>query len=179
MIWLIFLLIRWSLVEHGLYTDWCKIHRYEKNAISPSDNIWNVKFAINEMFYRNHFLTRRRPGKPRDHLLGDWIWLFACSSLPIWRLTKYIHLNHFTRGSLQISFALPLFIIADERQRKKISVSKNHSRLLQLNALKRFQVLTSACAVISVVACDWENLGVITDYEVVPHLAKLTHKVSR
>lgn len=38
------------------------------------------------------------------------------------------------------------------------------------------EVLTSACAVISVVACDWENLGVITDYEVVPHLAKLTHK---
>ena len=93
-------------------------------------------------------------------------------------LSKYIHFNHFTSGSIQISFALPLFIIADERQRKKISVGKNHSRLLQLNALKRFQVLTSACAVISVVACDWENLGVITDYEVVPHLAKLTYKVS-
>ncbi|PFX20425.1 Armadillo repeat-containing protein 4 [Stylophora pistillata] len=38
-------------------------------------------------------------------------------------------------------------------------------------------VLTSACAVISVVACDWENLGVITDYEVVSHLAQLTHKL--
>lgn len=40
------------------------------------------------------------------------------------------------------------------------------------------EVLTSACAVISVVACDWENLGVITDYEVVPHLAQLTHKTN-
>ena len=31
---------------------------------------------------------------------------------------------------------------------------------------------------ISIVACDPENLGVITDYEVVRHLAQLTHKVS-
>lgn len=30
---------------------------------------------------------------------------------------------------------------------------------------------------ISIVACDPENLGVITDYEVVRHLAHLTHKV--
>ena len=30
---------------------------------------------------------------------------------------------------------------------------------------------------ISIVACDPENLGVITDYEVVHHLAQLTHKV--
>ncbi|CAH3188738.1 unnamed protein product [Porites evermanni] len=37
------------------------------------------------------------------------------------------------------------------------------------------EVLTSACAVISIVACDRENLGVITDYGVVPHLAHLTH----
>ena len=42
-----------------------------------------------------------------------------------------------------------------------------------------FQVLTSACAVISIVACDRENLGVITDYGVVPHLAHLTHMVRR
>ena len=31
---------------------------------------------------------------------------------------------------------------------------------------------------ISTVACDPENLGVITDYEVVSHLAHLTHKVT-
>ena len=31
---------------------------------------------------------------------------------------------------------------------------------------------------ISTVACDAENLGVITDYEVVSHLAHLTHKVT-
>ena len=30
---------------------------------------------------------------------------------------------------------------------------------------------------ISIVACDPENLGVITDYEVVRHLAQLTQKV--
>ena len=30
---------------------------------------------------------------------------------------------------------------------------------------------------ISIVACDPENLGVITDYDVVHHLAHLTHKV--
>lgn len=46
-------------------------------------------------------------------------------------------------------------------------------RLLKSDDL---EVLTSACAVISTVACDPENLGVITDYEVVSHLARLTHK---
>ncbi|CAH3180321.1 unnamed protein product [Porites lobata] len=45
-------------------------------------------------------------------------------------------------------------------------------RLLKSHDL---EVLTSACAVISIVACDRENLGVITDYGVVPHLAHLTH----
>ena len=30
---------------------------------------------------------------------------------------------------------------------------------------------------ISTIACDRENLGVITDYDVVSHLAHLTHKV--
>ncbi|XP_078343809.1 outer dynein arm-docking complex subunit 2-like isoform X4 [Oculina patagonica] len=45
-------------------------------------------------------------------------------------------------------------------------------RLLKSDDL---EVLTSACAVISIVACDSENLGVITDYEVVSHLAQLTH----
>ena len=39
------------------------------------------------------------------------------------------------------------------------------------------QVLTSTCAVISVIACDRENLGVLTDYDVVSHLAYLTNKV--
>ncbi|XP_074628796.1 outer dynein arm-docking complex subunit 2-like isoform X2 [Acropora palmata] len=38
------------------------------------------------------------------------------------------------------------------------------------------EVLTSACAVISVIACDRENLGVLTDYDVVSHLAYLTNK---
>ncbi|KAJ7378775.1 hypothetical protein OS493_021361 [Desmophyllum pertusum] len=46
-------------------------------------------------------------------------------------------------------------------------------RLLKSDDL---EVLTSACAVISIVACDSENLGVITDYDVVHHLAHLTHK---
>ncbi|XP_067018560.1 uncharacterized protein [Acropora muricata] len=45
--------------------------------------------------------------------------------------------------------------------------------LLKSDDLK---VLTSACAVISVIACDRENLGVLTDYDVVSHLAYLTNK---
>lgn len=46
-------------------------------------------------------------------------------------------------------------------------------RLLKSDDL---EVLISACAVISTIACDRENLGVITDYDVVSHLAHLTHK---
>ncbi|XP_068751897.1 outer dynein arm-docking complex subunit 2-like isoform X3 [Montipora capricornis] len=46
-------------------------------------------------------------------------------------------------------------------------------RLLKFDDL---EVLISACAVISTIACDRENLGVITDYDVVSHLAHLTHK---
>ncbi|XP_068751890.1 outer dynein arm-docking complex subunit 2-like [Montipora capricornis] len=45
-------------------------------------------------------------------------------------------------------------------------------RLLKSDDL---EVLISACAVISIIACDRENLGVITDYGVVSHLAHLTH----
>ena len=40
------------------------------------------------------------------------------------------------------------------------------------------QVLTSACAVISVVAVDYQNVGIISDYDVVPLLAELTNVVS-
>lgn len=46
------------------------------------------------------------------------------------------------------------------------------------NQLLSHQVLTSACAVISIIACDRENLGVLSDYAVVSHLAYLTNKVS-
>lgn len=40
-----------------------------------------------------------------------------------------------------------------------------------------FQVLTSVCAVISEVAIDYQNVGIISDYDVVPLLAELTNVV--
>lgn len=69
-----------------------------------------------------------------------------------------------------------LFVFSFSYKHKLNSLTKNTLHWnWSLN--KIFQVLTSACAVISIVACDPENLGVITDYEVVHHLAQLTHKV--
>lgn len=40
------------------------------------------------------------------------------------------------------------------------------------------EVLASVCAAIAKIACDEENLAVITDHGVVPLLANLTHTVS-
>ena len=40
------------------------------------------------------------------------------------------------------------------------------------------QVLTSVCAVISVMAVDYQNVGIISDYDVVPLLAELTNVVN-
>ena len=41
-----------------------------------------------------------------------------------------------------------------------------------------FQVLTSVCATITVVAMDYQNVGIVTDYDVVELLAELTNVVS-
>jgi hypothetical protein len=41
----------------------------------------------------------------------------------------------------------------------------------------RQQILTSTCAAISNVANDYENIGVLTDYGVVPLLANMTYIV--
>ena len=41
-----------------------------------------------------------------------------------------------------------------------------------------FQVLTAVCAVISKVAINYENAGIISEYDVAPLLAKLTNIVS-
>ena len=38
-------------------------------------------------------------------------------------------------------------------------------------------MLTAACAAISIVAMDCQNVGIITDYDVVPLLAELTNVV--
>ena len=38
-------------------------------------------------------------------------------------------------------------------------------------------MLTSVCAVISEVAIDYQNVGIISDYDVVPLLAELTNVV--
>ena len=55
----------------------------------------------------------------------------------------------------------------------RIHIIQQHSK-----SSNNLQVLTSVCAVISVVAVDYQNVGIISDYDVVPLLAELTNVVS-
>ncbi|CAB3991792.1 Armadillo repeat-containing 4, partial [Paramuricea clavata] len=74
------------------------------------------------------------------------------------------------------AWALCLLIDDDQTDAENIRSFVGGLEIL-VNLLKseNLEVLTSVCAVISVVAVDYQNVGIISDYDVVPLLAELTN----